>query len=81
MELLNQLEQYRPFNEQEARDREELLRRVRSGEDLDGFVASVRRDPHVRRVVILSAGNEWDEDAVRLAEKYGNVSFYNTTER
>ena len=30
---------------------------VRSGEDLDGFVASVRRDPHVRRVVILSAGN------------------------
>ena len=29
---------------------------VRSGEDLDGFVASVRRDPHVRRVVILSAG-------------------------
>ena len=42
---------------------------------------SVRRDPHVRRVVILSAGNEWDEDAVRLAEKYGNVSFYNTTER
>ena len=54
---------------------------VRSGEDLDGFVASVRRDPHVRRVVILSAGNEWDEDAVRLAEMYGNVSFYNTTER
>ena len=48
---------------------------------IDGFVASVRRDPHVRRVVILSAGNEWDEDAVRLAEKYGNVSFYNTTER
>lgn len=34
MELLNQLEQYRPFNEQEARDREELLRRVCSGEDL-----------------------------------------------
>lgn len=34
MELLNQLEQYRPFNEQEARDREELLRRIRSGEEL-----------------------------------------------
>lgn len=34
MELLEQLEQYRPFNEQEARDREELLRRMRSGEDL-----------------------------------------------
>ena len=54
---------------------------VRSGEDLDGFVGSVRKDPHVRRVVILSAGNEWDEDARRLSEKYGNVSFYNTTER
>lgn len=34
MELLEQLEQYRPFNEQEARDREELLRRMCSGEDL-----------------------------------------------
>lgn len=34
MELLNQLEQYRPFNEQEARDREELLRRIRSGGEL-----------------------------------------------
>ena len=34
MELLNQLEQYRPFNEQEARDREELLLRIRSGEEL-----------------------------------------------
>lgn len=34
MELLNQLELYRPFNEQEARDREELMRRVCSGDDL-----------------------------------------------
>ena len=34
MELLEQLEQYRPFNEQEARDREELLRRMCSSEDL-----------------------------------------------
>lgn len=54
---------------------------VRSGEDLEGFVSSVRKDPHVRRVVILAAGNKWDEDAKRLAERYGNVSFYNTTER
>lgn len=54
---------------------------VRSGEDIDGFVESARRNPHVRRVVILAAGNEWDEDARRLAGKYGNVSFYNTTER
>ena len=34
MTLLQQLEAYRPWNEQEARDREELLRRLRSGEDL-----------------------------------------------
>ena len=58
-----------------------VLTRCSVKHDVDGFVASVRRDPHVRRVVILSAGNEWDEDAVRLAAKYGNVSFYNTTER
>ena len=34
MDLLTQLEQYVPWNEQEAEDREELLRRLRSGEDL-----------------------------------------------
>lgn len=34
MTLLEELEGYRPWNEQEARDREELLRRLRSGEDL-----------------------------------------------
>ena len=32
--LLEELEQYRPWNEQEERDRTELLRRLRSGEDL-----------------------------------------------
>ena len=32
--LLEELEQYRPWNEQEARDRAELVRRLRSGEDL-----------------------------------------------
>ena len=32
--LLEELEGYLPWNEQEARDREELLRRLRSGEDL-----------------------------------------------
>lgn len=34
MELLAELEQYIPWNEQEARDREELIRRLRSGEHL-----------------------------------------------
>ena len=32
--LLEELEQYRPWNEQEARDRAELVRRLQSGEDL-----------------------------------------------
>ena len=32
--LLEELEQYRPWNEQEARDRVELVRRLQSGEDL-----------------------------------------------
>lgn len=32
--LLEELEQYRPWNEQEERDRTELLRWLRSGEDL-----------------------------------------------
>ena len=34
MELIRQIEAYVPFNEQEARDREELLRRLKSGEEL-----------------------------------------------
>ena len=34
MTLLEELERYRPWNEQEERDRTELLRRLRSGEDL-----------------------------------------------
>ena len=34
MELLKQLERYRPWNVQEARDLEELLRRLRGGEEL-----------------------------------------------
>lgn len=33
-DILKELEDYRPWNEQEARDREELLRRLRSGEEL-----------------------------------------------
>ena len=36
MELLEELERYRPWNEQEERDREELLRRLKSGEALYG---------------------------------------------
>ena len=34
MELLQKIEQYRPWNGQEAEDREELLRYIRSGKDL-----------------------------------------------
>lgn len=34
MDLLTELEQYVPWNEQEARDREELLRLLRAGGDL-----------------------------------------------
>ena len=34
MDLLSALERYRPWNDQEARDRLELLRRLRSGEPL-----------------------------------------------
>lgn len=51
---------------------------VRSGEDIGGFVEHMRRSPLVARVVVLSAGNEYDEDAQRLAEKYGNVFFVKT---
>lgn len=34
MKLLEQLERYKPWNEQEAKDREEFLRRIKSGEEL-----------------------------------------------
>ena len=34
MDIISALEAYRPWNEQEERDREELLRRLRSGEEL-----------------------------------------------
>lgn len=34
MDLLQIIEQYRPWNEQEARDKDELLRRLRKGEEL-----------------------------------------------
>ena len=51
---------------------------VRSGEDIGGFVEHMRRSPLVARVVVLSAGNEYDEAAQRLAEKYGTVFFVKT---
>ena len=67
MELLNQLEQYRPFNEQEARDREELLRRVHSGEDLytrdnpaAHFTASAWVVSPLRDQVLLAYHNLYD---------------------
>ncbi len=48
---------------------------VRAGEDIDCLVEQVRRCPHICRVVILSGGNEWDEEAQRLSRKYRNVVF------
>ena len=44
-----------------------------------GFVEHVRRSPGVNRVVILSSGDENDEEARRLAQKYSNVYFINDT--
>ena len=51
---------------------------VRSGEDMTGFVEHIRISPRVSRVVILSSGNECDEEAQQLAEKYSNVFFIKT---
>lgn len=34
MDILRELKQYRPWNEQEARDQREILRRLQSGEEL-----------------------------------------------
>lgn len=34
MKLMKQIENYQPWNEQEARDKEEFLRRLKSGEEL-----------------------------------------------
>lgn len=48
---------------------------VRSGEDISGFVESARRCPRIGRIVIIAAGNEWDEEAERLARKYSGVVF------
>ena len=36
MELMEELERYQPWNEQEERDRAEILRRLKSGEELYG---------------------------------------------
>lgn len=54
---------------------------VRSGEDIGGLVESVRRSPYVGRVIILSAGNDWDEEAERVSQRYTNVFFLTKTER
>ena len=43
MELLEQITAYRPWNEQERMDREELLRRLRSGEALEVSRQSVSK--------------------------------------
>ena len=50
---------------------------VRSGEGIGEFVAFARSCPHIGRVIILAAGNEWDKEAQRLSERYGGVVFIN----
>ena len=67
MTLLQQLEAYRPWNEQEARDREELLRRLRSGEELytrDNASAHLTASAWVvspdRRQVLMAYHNLYD---------------------
>ena len=67
MTLLQQLEAYRPWNEQEARDREELLRRLRSGEELytrDNASAHLTPSAWVvspdRRQVLMAYHNLYD---------------------
>ncbi|MGN1338696.1 MAG: hypothetical protein ACI4WS_00230 [Oscillospiraceae bacterium] len=48
---------------------------VRSGEGIVEFVTFARSCPHIGRVFILAAGNEWDGEARRLAERYSGVLF------
>ncbi len=48
---------------------------VRSGEGIEEFVRFARGCPHIGRVVILAAGNEWDSVSEQLSGQYGNVYF------
>ena len=67
MTLIQQLEAYHPWNEQEDRDREELLRRLRSGEELytrDNASAHLTASAWVvspdRRQVLMAYHNLYD---------------------
>ena len=67
MELLEQITAYRPWNEQEVRDREELLRRLQSGEELysrDNCAAHLTASAWVaspdRRQVLMAYHNLYD---------------------
>ena len=67
MELLEQITAYRPWNEQERMDREELLRRLRSGEALytrDNRAAHLTASAWVvspdRRQVLMAYHNLYD---------------------
>lgn len=51
---------------------------VRSGEDIGSIVEELRKSPRIGRVVIIPAGGEHDEEARRLAERFGNVSIKET---
>lgn len=48
---------------------------VQSGEGIGEFVTFARSCPHIGRVVIIAAGNEWDDEARQIAERYGGVMF------
>ena len=48
---------------------------VKSGEGIGEFVIYARSSPHIGRVIILAAGNEWDDEAQRLSELYSGVLF------
>lgn len=48
---------------------------VRSCEGIGDFVIFARRCPHIGRVIILAAGNEWDAEAKRLSGRYSGVLF------
>ena len=67
MTLEEELEHYRPWNEQEARDRAEILRRLRSGEELysrDNASAHLTASAWVvspdRRQVLMAYHNLYD---------------------
>lgn len=48
---------------------------VKSGEGIGEFVTYARSSPHIGRVFILAAGNEWDDEAKQISERYSGVVF------